>query len=179
MSHSNTSLHFKIGEADSATPAMMNRYNCTFPTMIDDWRLNFHKASHGESSDMFPFGFVQVSRSHVLCGYYWGFFFSSLFQGIIIILWHLHRKVHGSGSPVYCLMESWCTWSGFSPPFNLSLRSLRLPWTYELVSALVSWSKGHWFRSDWRCLSHPTVEAAFPETAERKEIRCCASHITF
>ena len=33
-------------------------YNCTFPAMIDDWRKKFH--DHGESSQLFPFGFVQV-----------------------------------------------------------------------------------------------------------------------
>ena len=36
----------------------MNKYNCTFPAMIDDWRKKFHKSSG--TTAFFPFGFVQV-----------------------------------------------------------------------------------------------------------------------
>ncbi|KAL8570528.1 hypothetical protein ACOMHN_008885 [Nucella lapillus] len=48
------------GEADSTTPVMRDRYNCTFPAMIDDWRLKFSAASRQTRPD-FPFGFVQLS----------------------------------------------------------------------------------------------------------------------
>ncbi|CAG5130233.1 unnamed protein product, partial [Candidula unifasciata] len=48
------------GEND-ASGAMMNRYNCTFPTMIKDWRKNFNKFSNGQTSASFPFGFVQLA----------------------------------------------------------------------------------------------------------------------
>ncbi|CAG5130235.1 unnamed protein product [Candidula unifasciata] len=48
------------GEND-ASGAMMNRYNCTFPTMIKDWRKNFNKFSNGQTSALFPFGFVQLA----------------------------------------------------------------------------------------------------------------------
>ncbi|XP_059172856.1 sialate O-acetylesterase-like isoform X4 [Physella acuta] len=48
------------GEAD-ASGARMNNYNCTFPAMINDWRANFNKASNGQTSLTFPFGFVQLS----------------------------------------------------------------------------------------------------------------------
>ena len=43
---------------------MMERYNCTFPAMIDDWRLRFSAAS-GQTKPDFPFGFVQVW--HAVC----------------------------------------------------------------------------------------------------------------
>lgn len=39
----------------------LDLYNCTFPAMIDDWRLSFHQGSAGQTSAVFPFGFVQVS----------------------------------------------------------------------------------------------------------------------
>ncbi|BFZ09713.1 hypothetical protein BsWGS_12752 [Bradybaena similaris] len=48
------------GENDDSG-AMMNRYNCTFPAMIEDWRKNFNKFSNGETSATFPFGFVQLA----------------------------------------------------------------------------------------------------------------------
>lgn len=35
-----------------------NKYNCTFPAMIDDWRKKFSQS--GTTSQLFPFGFVQV-----------------------------------------------------------------------------------------------------------------------
>lgn len=38
-----------------------DEYNCSFPAMIDDWRMAFHQASGGQTVDDFPFGFVQVS----------------------------------------------------------------------------------------------------------------------
>lgn len=48
------------GEAD-ASGTRMDKYNCTFPAMIKDWRLNFNKASNGQTSVVFPFGFVQLA----------------------------------------------------------------------------------------------------------------------
>jgi len=37
-----------------------DKYNCTFPAMIDDWRMAFHEGSGGQTAPDFPFGFVQV-----------------------------------------------------------------------------------------------------------------------
>jgi sialate O-acetylesterase len=48
------------GENDSSGPPM-NKYNCTFPTMISDWRQNFYSASGGQTNATFPFGFVQLA----------------------------------------------------------------------------------------------------------------------
>ncbi|CAG5130232.1 unnamed protein product [Candidula unifasciata] len=48
------------GEAD-ADGDKMNRYNCTFPTMIKDWRKNFHHSSERQTNATFPFGFVQLA----------------------------------------------------------------------------------------------------------------------
>ncbi|XP_034404460.1 sialate O-acetylesterase isoform X2 [Cyclopterus lumpus] len=36
-------------------------YNCSFPAMIDDWRVAFHLGSGGQTALDFPFGFVQLS----------------------------------------------------------------------------------------------------------------------
>lgn len=48
------------GEADSDGGVKMNRYNCTFPAMINDWRAKFSAAS-AQTSPNFPFGFVQLA----------------------------------------------------------------------------------------------------------------------
>lgn len=36
-------------------------YNCTFPELIADWRQTFHMGSRGQTEELFPFGFVQLS----------------------------------------------------------------------------------------------------------------------
>ncbi|XP_055889537.1 sialate O-acetylesterase-like [Biomphalaria glabrata] len=51
------------GESDSGG-APRNIYNCTFPTMIKDWRGNWNRASNGQTSATFPFGFVQLAPYH-------------------------------------------------------------------------------------------------------------------
>ncbi|XP_011604824.2 sialate O-acetylesterase [Takifugu rubripes] len=38
-----------------------DKYNCSFPAMIDDWRMAFHRGSGGNTAADFPFGFVQLS----------------------------------------------------------------------------------------------------------------------
>ncbi|XP_048239907.1 sialate O-acetylesterase-like [Haliotis rufescens] len=38
-----------------------DQYSCQFRAMISDWRQKFHKASIGETSATFPFGFVQLA----------------------------------------------------------------------------------------------------------------------
>ncbi|XP_049581178.1 sialate O-acetylesterase-like [Syngnathus scovelli] len=40
-----------------------NEYNCSFPAMIDDWRMAFHLGSGGQTAMDFPFGFVQLSTN--------------------------------------------------------------------------------------------------------------------
>ncbi|MCJ8733554.1 hypothetical protein PDJAM_G00224870 [Pangasius djambal] len=37
-----------------------DKYSCTFPAMIDDWRMAFHAGSEGQTAQDFPFGFVQL-----------------------------------------------------------------------------------------------------------------------
>lgn len=46
------SRYFQLGDPD--------KYNCTFPTMISDWRQKWHDSTNGQTNSMFPFGFVQV-----------------------------------------------------------------------------------------------------------------------
>ncbi|XP_051512439.1 sialate O-acetylesterase-like isoform X1 [Myxocyprinus asiaticus] len=41
-----------------------DKYNCSFPAMIDDWRIAFHEGSDGQTALDFPFGFVQLSTWH-------------------------------------------------------------------------------------------------------------------
>ncbi|XP_075046509.1 sialate O-acetylesterase [Mixophyes fleayi] len=36
-------------------------YNCTFPSLIKDWRRSFNEGSLGQTDPNFPFGFVQLS----------------------------------------------------------------------------------------------------------------------
>uniref|UniRef100_UPI003AAFAC71 sialate O-acetylesterase n=1 Tax=Centroberyx gerrardi TaxID=166262 RepID=UPI003AAFAC71 len=38
-------------------------YKCSFPAMIDDWRMAFHQGSGGQTASDFPFGFVQLSTN--------------------------------------------------------------------------------------------------------------------
>ncbi|XP_050394697.1 sialate O-acetylesterase isoform X1 [Patella vulgata] len=45
------------GELNSGNPL---GYNCSFPAMIDDWRLKFSE-SNPQTSSSFPFGFVQLA----------------------------------------------------------------------------------------------------------------------
>lgn len=47
-----------IGEAN--TDYNQKKYSCSFPSMIDDWRMAFHQSSGGQTAPDFPFGFVQV-----------------------------------------------------------------------------------------------------------------------
>ncbi|XP_069138669.1 sialate O-acetylesterase-like [Argopecten irradians] len=47
------------GESNAPSP---HNYNCTFPSMISDWRAKFH-ASHGQNDPTFPFGFVMLAAN--------------------------------------------------------------------------------------------------------------------
>ncbi|XP_032937772.1 sialate O-acetylesterase [Catharus ustulatus] len=38
-----------------------DKYNCTFPALIADWRRAFHVGSAGQTEPLLPFGFVQLS----------------------------------------------------------------------------------------------------------------------
>ncbi|XP_046365448.1 sialate O-acetylesterase-like [Haliotis rufescens] len=49
------------GEANAGNA---DKYSCQFKAMINDWRQKFHKASMGETSATFPFGFVQLAGNH-------------------------------------------------------------------------------------------------------------------
>ncbi|XP_071114953.1 sialate O-acetylesterase-like [Haliotis cracherodii] len=49
------------GESNSDPKNGLDRYKCTFPALIDDWRKQFSDASGGQTSNMFPFGFVQLA----------------------------------------------------------------------------------------------------------------------
>ncbi|XP_058489954.1 sialate O-acetylesterase [Solea solea] len=40
-----------------------DKYNCSFPAMIDDWRMAFHQGSGKQTELDFPFGFVQLSTN--------------------------------------------------------------------------------------------------------------------
>ncbi|XP_061574872.1 sialate O-acetylesterase [Cololabis saira] len=55
-----------------------DKYNCTFPAMIDDWRMAFHQGSGGQTALDFPFGFVQLDTYKN----------SSIDDGFPAIRWH-------------------------------------------------------------------------------------------
>ena len=38
-----------------------DKYNCTFPTLIDEWRAVWDANNDEMDGDKFPFGFVQLS----------------------------------------------------------------------------------------------------------------------
>ncbi|NWR97386.1 SIAE acetylesterase, partial [Motacilla alba] len=38
-----------------------DKYNCTFPALVADWRRAFHAGSAGQTEPLLPFGFVQLS----------------------------------------------------------------------------------------------------------------------
>ncbi|KAE8295520.1 Sialate O-acetylesterase [Larimichthys crocea] len=48
-------------QGESNTNYNQDKYSCSFPAMIDDWRMAFHEGSGGQTADDFPFGFVQLS----------------------------------------------------------------------------------------------------------------------
>ncbi|KAK5904450.1 hypothetical protein CesoFtcFv8_006014 [Champsocephalus esox] len=48
-------------QGESNTNYHQEKYNCSFPAMIDDWRMAFHQGSGGQTALDFPFGFVQLS----------------------------------------------------------------------------------------------------------------------
>lgn len=64
------------GEAN--TDYNQKKYSCSFPSMIDDWRMAFHQSSGGQTAPDFPFGFVQVST----------YIKASLSEGFPNIRWH-------------------------------------------------------------------------------------------
>ncbi|KAM9733292.1 sialate O-acetylesterase isoform 1-T1 [Menidia menidia] len=66
-----------------------DKYNCSFPAMIDDWRMAFHLGSGGQTALDFPFGFVQ------LCTYKNG----STDDGFPEIRWHQTADVGFVPSP--------------------------------------------------------------------------------
>ncbi|XP_040182077.1 sialate O-acetylesterase-like isoform X2 [Rana temporaria] len=48
-------------QGEQNTEINTDLYNCTFPTLISDWRRRFHEGSLGQTDPIFPFGFVQLS----------------------------------------------------------------------------------------------------------------------
>lgn len=48
-------------QGEKNTEYHRDEYNCSFPAMIDDWRMMFHQGSGGQTALDFPFGFVQLS----------------------------------------------------------------------------------------------------------------------
>ncbi|XP_047450802.1 sialate O-acetylesterase isoform X2 [Mugil cephalus] len=55
-----------------------DKYNCSFPAMIDDWRMSFHQGSAYQTAPDFPFGFVQLSTYEK----------NSTYDGFPNIRWH-------------------------------------------------------------------------------------------
>lgn len=52
-----------------AAGAAPDSYNCTFPAMINDWRLKWNEGTQGEANPLFPFGFVQVGGAASCVGH--------------------------------------------------------------------------------------------------------------
>ncbi|XP_036392176.1 sialate O-acetylesterase-like isoform X1 [Megalops cyprinoides] len=47
-------------QGEDNTAYHQDKYTCSFPAMIDDWRMSFHEGSGGQTPPDFPFGFVQL-----------------------------------------------------------------------------------------------------------------------
>ncbi|KAG5836824.1 hypothetical protein ANANG_G00232720 [Anguilla anguilla] len=47
-------------QGEDNTAYHLDKYACSFPAMIDDWREAFHLGSGGQTALDFPFGFVQL-----------------------------------------------------------------------------------------------------------------------
>ncbi|KAJ8257123.1 hypothetical protein COCON_G00192750 [Conger conger] len=65
-------------QGESNTRYHLDKYSCSFPTMIDDWRAAFHLGSGGQTAPDFPFGFVQISTNVR----------SSRSEGFPLLRWH-------------------------------------------------------------------------------------------
>ncbi|KAF1436287.1 Sialate O-acetylesterase, partial [Spheniscus mendiculus] len=50
-----------LGTGEANAFLHTDRYNCTFPALIADWRWAFHVGSAGQTEPLLPFGFVQLS----------------------------------------------------------------------------------------------------------------------
>jgi len=58
----NTTIHGVIWyQGERNTIYRTDVYNCTFPAMIKGWREEWFKATSGQTSRSFPFGFVQLA----------------------------------------------------------------------------------------------------------------------
>ena len=50
-------------QGESNTGHNREIYDCTFPSMITNWRQKWHEGTGGDTEKMFPFGFVQLAPS--------------------------------------------------------------------------------------------------------------------
>ncbi|KAH3888285.1 sialate O-acetylesterase-like [Dreissena polymorpha] len=58
------------GESNAGKPQL---YACQIEAMISDWRAKFHQASKNQTSNTFPFGFVQLAPNRNVTGAHTGF----------------------------------------------------------------------------------------------------------
>ncbi|NWH70634.1 SIAE acetylesterase, partial [Piaya cayana] len=61
LSHQTLTVPFFSGSGEANAFLNTDRYNCTFPALINDWRWAFHTGSAGQMEPLLPFGFVQLS----------------------------------------------------------------------------------------------------------------------
>ncbi|XP_041850929.1 sialate O-acetylesterase isoform X2 [Melanotaenia boesemani] len=67
-----------------------DKYNCSFPAMIDDWRKAFHQGSQEQTAHDFPFGFIQLDTYRI----------NSTDDGFPDIRWHQTADVGFVPNPV-------------------------------------------------------------------------------
>lgn len=60
LSHRALTDPLLLGAGEANAFLHTDRYNCTFPALIADWRQAFHTGSAGQTEPLLPFGFVQV-----------------------------------------------------------------------------------------------------------------------
>src|SRR5262245_50639282 len=59
-----------------------DKYNCTFPKMIEAWRNIWHIRTDSITNPYFPFGFVQVTEFLLFNFLFFNYFFLSYLQMI-------------------------------------------------------------------------------------------------
>lgn len=78
------------GESNALEANRNGEYKCQLPTMINDWRKNFHQSSGGQTSKTFPFGFVQLP----------GFRSKDITTGYTDLHWHSTAEFGDVPNPV-------------------------------------------------------------------------------
>ena len=54
-------VNLRLNAAGESNAGRYQQYSCQIQAMVSQWRVQFHQHSMQQTSDHFPFGYVQVS----------------------------------------------------------------------------------------------------------------------